>query len=88
MISAVDYFRPLQIQYNIVMNNLLKESMNKTKKSTGRKESNAARGTVSVCTNVSREVNGMYRARKMVNGKRMSRNFDKMKDARAWVNSL
>lgn len=38
--------------------------------------------------NIYKTINGTYRARKYVNGKRMSRNFTRLKDARMWINSF
>jgi hypothetical protein len=44
--------------------------------------------TTRVANNVGRMPNGMYRARKTVNGVSYSRNFPKLKDAKAWIASL
>lgn len=71
----------------------MKKNMNKTTKKASAKtpakkaSKNAYTSTYS-CDNVSKLNTGMYRARKMVNGVRLSRNFTLLRDAKTWVNSL
>lgn len=38
--------------------------------------------------NISKTPFGTYRARKVVKGKRLSKNFSKLKEAKAWVSSI
>jgi hypothetical protein len=69
----------------------MKKSTTVSKKCTtkkGGKKMETVRTMTSVADNISRLANGRYRARKTVDGRRISRNFTNLKTARAWVKSL
>jgi restriction endonuclease S subunit len=62
------------------------ENMNKSTKT--KKSSKSPYSTTVASLNISKLTNGMYRARKCIDGVKYSRNFPLLRDAKAWRDSF
>jgi hypothetical protein len=67
---------------------MYKNYKTKSAKSTAKKSTGSSYTITSVCDNIYKLSNGVYRARKTMDGVKYSRNFRNLAKAKAWLKSL